>query len=171
VAALISLLQFVLGLVLAGTATPGTAHLLYEVVNRLDGVNMLALAILTLAGAASGALPRWLRYTGITLAAVITASGLAYLLLLASLAFLAIPAGVLLLVFITGTGLRSALRMAGRAGPPRPPTPQWLPATHDDRRVRRQPSSQSPHGNRSGWGAPTASRCPGMWVTPISACR
>ena len=66
---------------------------------------MLALAtILALAGAASGALPRWLRYTGITLAVVITASGLAYLLLLASLAFLAVPAGVLL-VFITGTGL------------------------------------------------------------------
>jgi len=114
-----------------------------------DGVKMLALAtILALAGAASGALPRWLRYTGITLAVVITASGLAYLLLLASLAFLAIPAGVLLLVFITGTGLRSAFRMAGRAGPPRPPTPQWPPATHDDRRARWRPSSQSPHGNR-----------------------
>jgi hypothetical protein len=104
-AALISLLQFALGLVLAGTATPGTAYVLYEAVNRLDGVKMLALAILALAGAASGALPRWLRYTGITLAVVITASSLAYLLLLASLAFLAVPAGVLLLVFITGTGL------------------------------------------------------------------
>ena len=121
-AALISLLQFVLGLILAGTATPGTAHLLYEAVNRLDGVKMLALAILALAGAASGALPRWLRYTGITLAVVITASGLAYLLLLASLAFLAVPAGVLLLVFITGTGLA----LGASDGRPR----RAAPATH-----------------------------------------
>jgi hypothetical protein len=122
VAALISLLQFVLGLVLAGTATPGTAHLLYEAVNRLDGVKMLALAILALAGAGSGALPRWLRYTGITLTVVITASGLAYLLLLASLAFLAVPAGVLLLVFITGTGLA----LGASDGRPR----RAAPATH-----------------------------------------
>jgi hypothetical protein len=104
-AALISLLQFVLGAVLAGTTTPGTAHLLYDAVNRLDGVKMLALAALGLAGAASGVLPRWLRYTGIALAIAIAASSVAYLLLLQSLAVLAIPAGVLLLVFITGTGI------------------------------------------------------------------
>jgi hypothetical protein len=101
-AALISLLQFVLGAVLAGTASPGTAHLLYDAANRLDGVKMFALAVLALAGAASGVLPRWLRYTGIALAIAITASGIAYLLLLQGLA---IPSGVLLLVFITGTGI------------------------------------------------------------------
>ena len=107
-AALISLLQFALGAVLAGTASPGTAHLLYDAVNRLDGVKMLALAVLGLAAAASGVLPRWLRYTGIALAITITASGVAYLLLLLppqSLAILAVPAGVLLLVFITGAGI------------------------------------------------------------------
>jgi hypothetical protein len=104
-AALISLLQFVLGAVLAGTTTPGTAHLLYDGVNRLDGVKMLALAILGLAGATSGMLPRWLRYTGIALAIAIAASGVAYLLLLQGLAVLAVPPGVLLLVFITGTGI------------------------------------------------------------------
>jgi hypothetical protein len=71
-AALISLLQFVLGAVLAGTTAPGTARMLYDAVNRLDGVKMLALAILGLAGAASGVLPRWLRYTGIALAITIT---------------------------------------------------------------------------------------------------
>ena len=103
-AALISLLQFALGAVLAGTASPGTAHLLYDAVNRLDGVKMLALAVLGLAAAASGVLPRWLRYTGIALAITITASGVAYLLL-QSLAILAVPAGVLLLVFITGAGI------------------------------------------------------------------
>ena len=104
-AALISLLQFVLGAVLAGTASPGTAHLLYDAVNRLDGGKMLALAVLGVAGAASRVLPRWLRYTGIALAIAIAASGIAYLLLLPGLAVLAIPAGVLLLVFITGTGI------------------------------------------------------------------
>jgi hypothetical protein len=72
-AALISLLQFVVGAVMAGTTAPGTAHVLYDAVNRLDGVKMLALAILGLAGAASGVLPRWLRYTGIALAIAITA--------------------------------------------------------------------------------------------------
>ena len=85
-AALISLAQFVLGVVLAGTANPGTAHLLYESVNRLDGVKMLALAVLALAGATSGVLPRWLRYAGITLAIAITSSAVAYLLLLPGLA-------------------------------------------------------------------------------------
>ncbi len=104
-AALISLLQFVLGEVLAGTASPGTAHLLYDAVNRLDGVKMSALAVLALAGAASRVLPRWLRYTGIALAIAITASGIAYLLLLQGPAILAIPSGVLLLVYITGTGI------------------------------------------------------------------
>jgi hypothetical protein len=105
VAALISLLQFTLGEVLAGTASPGTAHLLYDAVNRLDGAKMLALAVFGVAGAASGVLPRWLRYTGIALAIAIAASGLAYLLLLQRLAILAIPSGMLLLVFITATGI------------------------------------------------------------------
>ncbi|MFZ2044719.1 MAG: hypothetical protein WAV12_12065, partial [Trebonia sp.] len=118
-AALISLTQFALGAVLAGTASPGTAHLLYDAVNRLDGVKMLALAILGLAAAASGALPRWLRFTGIALAIAITASGLAYLLLLQNLAILAVPAGVLLLVFITGTGIA----LGTSAGKPRRDAP------------------------------------------------
>lgn len=104
-AALISLTQFVLGMVLAGTTAPGAAHLLYETVNRLDGVKMLTLAILGAAGAASGLLPRWLGYAGIALAIAITASGVAYLLLLPGLAIAAAPALVLLLIFITSTGI------------------------------------------------------------------
>jgi hypothetical protein len=50
-------------------------------------------------------LPRWLGYTGIALAIAIAASSVAYPLLLPGLAILAVPAGVLLLVFITGTGI------------------------------------------------------------------
>ena len=105
VAALISLLQFVLGVVLAGTASPGAAHLLYEAANRTDGVKMLVLAILGLAGAVSVVLPRWLRYTGIMLALAITASGIGYLLLLPAAAVLVYVSGPFLLLFITGVGI------------------------------------------------------------------
>ena len=56
-AAVISVAQFALGMVLAGTSAPGPAHMVYEAVNRLDGVKMFALAILGLAGAASGSCP------------------------------------------------------------------------------------------------------------------
>lgn len=113
-AALISFTQFVLGVALVGTTAPGTAHLLNDAVNRLDGVKMLALAILGAAGAASVLLPRWLRYVGIALAITITASGIVYLLLLLpGLAnAVAAPALVLLLIFITGTGI--VLRTASR---------------------------------------------------------
>ena len=97
-----------LGAVLAGTATPGSAHLLYEAVNRLDGVKMLALAILGLAGATSGVLPRWLRYAGITLAIAITCVRRGLPAAPAGLADLAYVSGPLLLVFITGTGLTLA---------------------------------------------------------------
>ncbi len=129
-AGLISLLQFALGAVLAGTASPGTAHLLYDAVNRLDGVKMLALAILGLAAAASGVLPSWLRYTGIALAIAITASGVAYLLLLQNLAILAVPAGVLLLVFITGTAiaLGTSVGKPRRDAPPEKMIP--MPTSH-----------------------------------------
>jgi hypothetical protein len=110
-AAVISLLQFALGMVLATTAAPGTAHLLYTSISRLDGAKMLALAILAVAGLATGLLPRWLRYTAVALAIAIVASGLAYLMLLPGLASLAYVSGPLLLLFITGTGIT-----LGRAG-------------------------------------------------------
>ena len=104
-AAVISAVQFGLGLGLAATAAPGPAHLLYTSVNRLDGAKMLALAVLGVAAAAMTALPRWLRWTGIALAVAITCSGLVYLLLVASLAAAAGPALVLLLAFMTGSGI------------------------------------------------------------------
>ena len=92
-------------MVLASTSAPGTAHALYEAVNRLDGAKMIALAVLGLAGAASGVLPRWLRYTGIALAFAMASSGVPYLLLLQGGAVLAYVSGPLLLLFITGTGI------------------------------------------------------------------
>ena len=104
-AAVISLAQFVLGTVLAVTSAPGTAHMLYEAVNRLDGAKMFALAALGLAGAASRVLPRWLRYTGIALALAMVSSGVPYASLLQGGAVLAYVSGPLLLLFITGTGI------------------------------------------------------------------
>jgi len=108
-AAVISAVQFGLGLALAVTAAPGPAHLLYTSVNRLDGAKMLALAVLGVAAAAMTALPRWLRWTGIALAVAITCSGLVYLLLIGSLAAAAGPALVLLLAFMTGSGIMTGM--------------------------------------------------------------
>jgi hypothetical protein len=108
-AAVISAVQFGMGLGLAATAAPGPAHLLYTSVNRLDGAKMLALAVLGMAAAAMATLPRWLRWTGIALAVAITCSGLVYLLLIGSLAAAAGPALVLLLAFMTGSGIMTGM--------------------------------------------------------------
>ncbi|GLY79676.1 hypothetical protein [Actinoallomurus iriomotensis] len=105
VAALISFIQFVLGVTLAGTSSPGTAHLLFDGVNRLDGIKMCTLAAMAVAAVSTGLLPRWLRFTGVALAAAIVASGVGYLLLIPSVATLAYVSGPLLLLFVTGTGI------------------------------------------------------------------
>jgi hypothetical protein len=115
-AAVISAIQFGLGLALTATSAPGSAHLLFTSVDRLDGVKMLALAVLGAAAATMTALPRWLRWTGIALAVAITCSGLVYLLLIAPLAAAAGPALVLLLAFITGCGIMTGMT-AGRRDP------------------------------------------------------
>ena len=104
-AALVSLVQFLLGMALATASGPGTAHALYDAVNRLDGIKMFLLAIVGLAGAASAVLPRWLRWTGIALAAALVCSGVPYLLLWSGGAVLAYVSGPLLLLFITGSGI------------------------------------------------------------------
>lgn len=110
-AAAISVTQFIAGVALARTSTPGTAHLLYELVNRLDGVKMLALAGLALTVAVTSLRPSWLRYLGGVLAVTIASSGIAYLLLVDSMAVLAYVAGVVLLVFVPAAGI--TLRSAG----------------------------------------------------------
>jgi hypothetical protein len=100
-AAAISVAMFALGLVLVTTTHPG----LYHVIDRIDGVKMLLLAVLGIAGATAAVLPRWLRYAGAALAVSIAVSGIAYLLLLPSLSAAAAPGLIFLLVFITGSGL------------------------------------------------------------------
>ena len=109
-AAIISAIQFGLGVALTATSTPGPAHLLYTSVDRLDGVKMLALAVLGAAAATMTVLPRWLRYTGIALAVAITCSGLVYLLPVTSLTAAAGPALVLLLAFMTSCGIIIGMR-------------------------------------------------------------
>jgi hypothetical protein len=128
-AAVISLAQFVLGIFLAGTSATGTAYALYEAVNRLDGVKMFALAALGLAAAASGVLPRWLRYTGIALAFAMALSGVPYVSLLQGGAVLAYASGPLLLLFITGTGiaLGTSAGKPSHALPARQPQPARRP--------------------------------------------
>ena len=108
-AAVLSLVEFVLGMVLARAQDAGSAHLLWAAIDRIDGVKMLAFAVLGAAawfkGTAVTSKDRWLRYTGAALAVTMTGSGLVYLLLVQSLNVAAGPALLFLLVFIAGTGI------------------------------------------------------------------
>jgi hypothetical protein len=111
-AAAISAVQCLLGVFLVLSSAPrgatGEAHLLFELVNRMDGVKMLVLAALALGGAAlarSGVAAGWLRLPAYALALTIAGSGIGYLLLLGgftSLAYLSLP---LLMLWVTGTGI------------------------------------------------------------------
>lgn len=111
IAAAVSLVQCLLGVALAGVTAPGTAGTLFELVNRLDGVKMLALAGLAVTVAITRWLPAWLRCLSWALAISILGSGVVYLFLLDSMAVAAYLAGVLLLAFIPATAI--ALRRAG----------------------------------------------------------
>jgi hypothetical protein len=122
VAAVISVTQYALGVMLAGWALPdhaaGRSSFLWEAINRLDGVKMFALAVLAAAAVAltapTGPLPRWLRYSSLVLAVSITVSGVAYLFLIQDLSWAAYVAGVALLVWVTGTGVALG-RIPGRS--------------------------------------------------------
>jgi len=113
VAAVISVTQYALGVMLAGWALPdhaaGRSSFLWEAINRLDGVKMFALAVLASAAVAltapTGPLARWLRYSSLALAVSITVSGVAYLFLIQDLSWAAYVAGVALLVWVTGMGV------------------------------------------------------------------
>jgi hypothetical protein len=118
-AATISFVQFLMGVYLTGWAVPGrhagAAGSLLEGISRLDGVKMLLLAALTLAGTAlvhAGVLPRWLGYTGVALAVAIAVSGIGYLFLLSGPAVAAWVSLPLLLVWVTGACV--ALGRTGR---------------------------------------------------------
>ena len=112
-AALVSWIELALGAWLVygpvasrRTATAGTA---YQVLTRLDGAKMFLLAGMAVALSAvaltSRALPRWLAPVGFLLAASLAVSGLGYALLAPSLASAVYVSGILLLAFVTGTGV------------------------------------------------------------------
>jgi hypothetical protein len=112
IAVLVSLTQCVLGVVLTVAAVDhhvSTSGELFRLLNRLDGVKMFALAITAVGLAALNrpqpVLPRWLRVTAVLLAVALAASGYAYLTLTNSLGWTAYVSGVLLLVWVTGTGI------------------------------------------------------------------
>ena len=121
-AAAVSLVQTVLGVILTESAVPAgdlnRAGLLFEAVNRLDGVKMFLLAALALSAHAlfrRGALPIWLGRTGLVLAVAITASGVGYLLLNPTMALFAWVSLPLLLVWITGSAVALG-RASARTG-------------------------------------------------------
>ena len=106
------MLQCVLGLLLAGAAGAGgdasRAGALFDLINRMDGAKMLALAVMALAAVGlgrRGLLPRWLGYNGAMLTAALTASGVGYLLLNDTLAQAAAVSLPLLLVWVAGVGM------------------------------------------------------------------
>ena len=119
-AAAISLVQCGLGVYLASSVVPAghatAAGDLTNAISRLDGVKMIALAVLAVGAVAvarrTAVLPGWLSYTGIALAVAIVVSGVGYLLLLDSLALAAWVSLPLLLVWVAGSGI--ALGRAGR---------------------------------------------------------
>jgi hypothetical protein len=111
IAAIVSFVQFVLGVILVTVAVPardtGSAVVLFDSVNRLDGAKMLLFAsmavtsLIYLVAARRGKLV-WLRIVSGLLAVTIATSGLGYLLLLTTLATAADASLPLLLVWTTG---------------------------------------------------------------------
>ena len=122
IAVLTSLSQCVIGLFITAAATGGrTARCgeLSDLVNRLDGLKMLALAATAAWLAVTGpVLPRWLRALAVPLGLALIASGCAYLTLSNALAWTAFISGPLLLLWVAGAGL--ALTVAARRTQPIP---------------------------------------------------
>jgi hypothetical protein len=111
-AVVVSLVQCALGIHLAAAVAPthhaATAHTVFALLNRLDGVKMLLLAataLLVCGPAVRAGRARWTDWTGLALAVAITVSGVGYLLLSTALAPAAYASGVLLLIWVTATAL------------------------------------------------------------------
>jgi hypothetical protein len=121
VAVITSLAQCILGLLVTAAATGGhvaTSGSLFELLNRLDGVKMFALAGATAWLAATRpALPRWLRRATVLVALALITSGCAYVTLTNGLAWTAFVSGPLLLLWVASAGI--ALTVAARRHTPR----------------------------------------------------
>ena len=122
VAVLTSVAQCVIGLVLIAAANGHDITRcgeLSDLVNRLDGGKMLALAAtgacLAAIGRPAPALSRWLRVLTVPFGIALIASGYAYLTLSESLAWAAYVSGPLLLLWAAGLGIALTKRTARSA--------------------------------------------------------
>lgn len=117
-AAVVSLVQCLLGLDLTGRLVPDrpdTAVSVFEAISRLDGVKMFLLAALAVTGFAlirrgRLGLPRWLTWLSLALAVAIAISGIGYLFLLSAPALAAWISLPLLLAWVTSLGVLLARR-------------------------------------------------------------
>lgn len=104
----------------AGRRAAG-AQTAYQVLMRLDGAKMFLLAAmaaaLSVVALTSPVLPRWLAPLGFALAASLVVSGLGYVLLAPGLAAAVYVSGILLLAFVTSTGVTLS---TARLNPRRP---------------------------------------------------
>jgi hypothetical protein len=108
VAVATSLAQCGVGLAATSAAVhhqTSTCGELAALLNRLDGVKMLALAAIAAWLATSAAVRRWLRILSGLLAAALALSGCAYLALANSLGWSAFVSGPLLLAWVASTGI------------------------------------------------------------------
>jgi hypothetical protein len=109
------------------------AGAVYHAVTRMDGMKMFLLAAMAVAVAQTARRPRilpaWLAPAGVVLTAALVTSGLGYLLLVPGLASAVYVSGILLLMFVSATGitLRRAPALPGFP-PPTAPRPQMSPA-------------------------------------------
>lgn len=117
IAVAISLTQCVTGLLLTAAATShDTARCgdLSALATRLDGVKMIAIALaaalIAAAGTARPLIPGWLRVVAVPLGVALVASGYAYVTLTNQLGWTAFVSGVLLLLWVTGTGVAITIR-------------------------------------------------------------
>ena len=108
----ISLTQTVIGMFLVAAATSrqdARAGGLSDLVNRLDGIKMLALAAVAAYLCArrtwNGRPPAWLRVIAALAAVTLAVSGVDYMLLSTSLAWTVYASGPLLLAWIAATGI------------------------------------------------------------------
>lgn len=119
-AVVLSLVQGAHGIRLVGWVAPGgdsaRAGRLFEFISRIDGVKMLLLAIVTVSGIAlarqAGVLPPRADLPRVVLAAALTGGGVGYLLLGPALAWMALLALPLLLIWVAGMGVWLSLSPA-----------------------------------------------------------
>lgn len=111
--AVISWVELGLGAWLIGGLVPGgradTAGTVWHATNRIDGAKMFVLAAMAVAIAVVAlrtvSLPRWLAPLGFLLAVTLVVSGLGWILLAPGLASSVLVSAILLLIFVTCTGV------------------------------------------------------------------